>query len=325
MAYRLKLGEPVAKGFRRVALDQVDAAIVRVEGRMDAADVHEARKHMKRVRALLRLVRFGIGETAFKRENTRFGDIARMLSGARDLHVMQATLARLETRYGLLGRNTLTTGLRRELAGLVEASERKRNRKPGDEVLSALTRARQSLAKLKLDADECNGVDIIAAGIKFSYGAGRAALAEAYRTGDDEAFHDLRKGVQQHWRHMLLLSRVWPDAMAARANASRELSRLLGDEHDLTVLAAMAERLGGSGVRQGETAAIVALCRAHQGELRALAEPRARRLFAERPKALARRIRSYWRSAKAMKPLPAHEEEDDHAAAGDGAAKPVHH
>ena len=324
MAYRLKLGEPVGKGFRRVALDQVDAAIARVEGRMDAADVHEARKHMKRVRALLRLVRAGIGETAFKRENTRFGDIARMLSGARDLHVMQATLARLETRYGLAGRNALTAGLRHEIAGLVAASERKRNRKSGESVLSALTRARQSLAKLKLHGGG-DGVATLARGLEISYGAGRAALEDAYLTGNDEAFHDLRKGVQQHWRHMLLLSRVWPDAMAARANAARELSRLLGDEHDLTVLADMAERLGGRGARQAETAAIVALCRAHQEELRALAEPRARRLFAERPKALARRVRSYWRSAKAMKPLPAHEEEEDLAATGDGAARPVHH
>src|SRR5262249_35816819 len=56
--------------------------------------------------ALLHLVRPGLGEETFRREADRFADIGKLLSGARDRHVMQQTLAKLETRPGALPRPT---------------------------------------------------------------------------------------------------------------------------------------------------------------------------------------------------------------------------
>ncbi len=57
----------------------------------------------------------------------------------------------------------------------------------------------------------------------------------------DEDFHALRKSVQQHWRHMQLLSRAWPEALSARADEAKALSQLLGEDHDLYVLRSFAE------------------------------------------------------------------------------------
>ena len=64
--------------------------------------MHEARKDMKKLRALLRLVRGELGDRVYAFENTCFRDTARELSGVRDADVMLATLGDLEERYGEL-------------------------------------------------------------------------------------------------------------------------------------------------------------------------------------------------------------------------------
>ncbi|MGH2713785.1 MAG: CHAD domain-containing protein, partial [Thermoleophilaceae bacterium] len=97
-AYRLKRGEPVPEGVARIARGRIDHAI---DALTDATEegVHEARKDMKKLRALLRLVRGEIGEKVFRREADSFRDAARELAGVRDADVMLATLAELERRY----------------------------------------------------------------------------------------------------------------------------------------------------------------------------------------------------------------------------------
>ena len=107
--------------------------------------------------------------------------------------------------------------------------------------------------------------------------------AQAYAKPSDEAFHAWRKRVQLHWRHMALLSRGWPEAMSARASEAKELSRLLGEDHDYSVLLAFAGEQRGKHLAGAEDLqALTALCRVCQAELRAAARPRGERLFAER-------------------------------------------
>jgi hypothetical protein len=60
MAYRLRPGKPVAREVRRIAITQLTAAMGELcavgDPRSDAA-VHDARRHVKKVRALFRLAR----------------------------------------------------------------------------------------------------------------------------------------------------------------------------------------------------------------------------------------------------------------------------
>src|SRR5262249_47698860 len=85
MAFRFKIDEPIEKGFRRVGAEQIEKARRQLSANADpAAEVHEARKCMKRARALLRLGRNGLGETVYRAENAQLRSIAQSLSGARD-------------------------------------------------------------------------------------------------------------------------------------------------------------------------------------------------------------------------------------------------
>ena len=70
MAYRIDSGEGVADGSRRIAREQLAKAIQHLDAqRRRDSDVHEARKCMKRLRALLRLARFELGKEVYAREN----------------------------------------------------------------------------------------------------------------------------------------------------------------------------------------------------------------------------------------------------------------
>ena len=61
--------------------------------------VHEARKAIKRMRALARLFRDELGEPEFKRVSASLRDAAQRLAGARDAQVRLATLTSLAERH----------------------------------------------------------------------------------------------------------------------------------------------------------------------------------------------------------------------------------
>src|ERR687894_2726162 len=102
-SFRLEPGEPIPDGIRRVARGRIDHAVDELRGETDSTRedaVHETRKDMKKLRALLRLVRGELGERTFARENACYRDAARELAGVRDPDVMLETLGALDLPAG---------------------------------------------------------------------------------------------------------------------------------------------------------------------------------------------------------------------------------
>src|SRR3954447_10069692 len=101
-SYRFLEGEPVPDAVRRIAHGRIDHALDELRGQTDSSTeetVHEERKDMKKLRALLRLARDELGDNVYRRENTCFRDVARELSGVRDADVMLGTLKRLDGSF----------------------------------------------------------------------------------------------------------------------------------------------------------------------------------------------------------------------------------
>jgi CHAD domain-containing protein len=284
MAFRFKLGEPFDEGVRRIAVEQIGRAQTQLSDKGDhAVAVHETRKALKRLRALLRLIRPAMGEAAFKRENVQLREIGLSLSGARDRHVLLETVNKLEGGAGL-GRKGLIANLRACIAAangdgpppsMQQAEER-------------LADTQKRLAELPIDG---SGFDVVAAGLERSYRKARRAFREAYDKPSDEAFHEWRKGAQAHWREYL----------DARAGEARCLSQLIGDDHDLALLVAFVHSDLASKLGSEQGAIVEKAARQRQAELREAARPRGDRLFAEAPKRLRDSIAIYWRSAVGLK------------------------
>src|SRR4051794_24504634 len=102
-AYRIKRSETAADAVRRIITGRLDDALEQLGERLDedvAGAIHEARKDLKKARAVLRLVRHRIDDDAYLRENTRLRDAARALAGSRDAEAKVGTMEALEERFG---------------------------------------------------------------------------------------------------------------------------------------------------------------------------------------------------------------------------------
>ncbi len=299
MTYRFKLQDSIADGARRIGLEQIEIAATKLASKDNIPTaIHDARRCLKRLRALLRLIRPGLADAAYRREAERLVSTGRLLSGERDLFVMQQTLAKLECRFG-----AMPDGGTARLHRLLARSHTRDRRKATDGRRQALQRLEQARRLFTGRAAGKIELEHVVEGLEAAYRKARKAFRHAYREDSDEAFHAWRKKVQLHWRHMSLLSRGWPEAMLARAGEAKELSRLLGEDHDYSVLLAFAGEPGASRLEPADLEALAERCRACQADLRAQAKPRGERLFAERPDDLKERVTLYWTSANHLAAL----------------------
>ena len=236
MAYRFKLQEPLAQEVRRVALEQIDMAEEKLAGKDDAPTaIHDARRCLKRLRALIRLVRPALDEAVYRREAERVAGTGRLLS--RRARCARHAPDRGQAREPLRPACPMAAASASQ-ACWPRAPPRRRStpaQTAGGRPLQRLKQTRKFFAGQALDDVSFAA---LAEGMERCYRKGRRAFRSAYRKPSDEAFHAWRKSVQQHWRHMQLISRAWPEALSARAGEAKELSRLLGEDHDLAVLLA---------------------------------------------------------------------------------------
>jgi CHAD domain-containing protein len=295
MAYRLNFDEPTPQTLHRTAVELFDDAIGVVGENLDKEPVeavHEVRKDLKKARSLLRLARPGISRKAYRRENRQLRDTARAISAARDADVMVETVDALAERYaGRLPKRTFTTlrgRLAKDAAGGAAPS--------GDGLLEALQAARARVDAWGLDG--CDEATLTAGAVR-AYARGRDALAAVEDDASAERLHEWRKRVKDLWYHQRLLRGAWKEPLKALAGESHRLADLLGDEHDLAVL---ADRLVESpGLTEGsallDREAILALIAERRAELQADALRLGRRVYAEKPKAYRRRMGRYLAAA----------------------------
>jgi len=130
----------------------------------------------------------------------------------------------------------------------------------------------------------------LARGIARTYRRGRRALAEAYLAPTAANFHEWRKRAKYHWYHMRLLSERSGGWAKRRIKSLKQLSTLLGDNHDLDVLRQIIldepDRFG----TDGELQLLLRLSRRRQHQLQELARPLGRQIYRRRAKAAEKRI-----------------------------------
>ncbi len=301
MAYRLSIDDDVAGTVRACAREQLAGAAERLE-RADAdpvTAVHEARKHLKKARALLRLALPALGSRAYRAENDALRAIALALSAARDADVRVQTTAALDRHAA--GRLPAETFEQLRAALVAEAADGRGDGRaaPVLDVLVAELRA----AELRVEAWPLDraGWDDLLAGATRAYARGRAAFDAARAEPTPESLHAWRKRAKDLWYHQRLLAPAWPGVLGAQAEEAHALTELLGDDHDLAVL---AERLADAGAPltpavDAQRVELQALVAHRSDELRAAAARLGRRVYAEKPKAFARRLERYVRTALA--------------------------
>ncbi len=305
MAYRIREGESISKGIKRLVRQQLDRASKELaDPELDVHEsVHQARKRFKKIRAALRLVRGAIGET-YKEENAFYRDAGRRLAPARDMEVIVETYAKLRDvfpdplqteRFGRIA--DALTGRRDELtAGSdIDAAAK--------EVIEALQDARK---RVKAWSVSGSGFEPAADGLTKTYRRGRKAMRKLAdrRDSQDEAslatgYHDWRKRAKYHRYQVRILQNIWSPLMKARRREMHRLTDLLGEHHDLSMLRGVIcgepSRFGG----QADVQTIVELIRQRQVDIRPLSHTLGRRLYADSPRDFTAWMRACWKAWQA--------------------------
>jgi CYTH domain-containing protein/CHAD domain-containing protein len=288
-SFRLHGDEDAAAGMRRVIVGRLDQATERLRADGGAEAIHGARKDLKKARAALRLIRDELGEKTFKRENHALRDAARLLSDSRDAEVKLETLDALVEGSGdappgasALWREALVADRERIVGG------------EGEETGAAVAAIEAVAARAPRWRIRHDGWKLLAPGLDTAYSEGREAFAALRDSPSFDAVHDLRKRAKDLWYQVRLLRDAWEPVLEATAEEIHDFTDLLGDHHDLAVLAEDLEGRGQVDPAQRETLRV--LIEGRQAELLGEARGTGERIYAEKPKAFARRLRAYWRA-----------------------------
>jgi CHAD domain-containing protein len=290
-SFGLRPDEPVPEGIERIALGQLDGSIEGLAGEGDsdrATAIHETRKSLKRLRATARLTRHQLGERAFRRDAATFRDVGRRLSAARDSRVLLDTLAELSERHPNVADPNGLAPFRRTLLSRHANSQRKlRDSDASERALRDLLAARERVAAWPLSGESAAA---LAPGVEQIYRRGRKAYKAARKDPSTEGLHDLRKRAKDLWYTGQIVQSAAPEAFGPITEDAHELSDLIGKDHDLALLAESAaarpERFG-DGVSLED---LLDLIERRRRKLQRKALKVGARLYAEKPKKLARRL-----------------------------------
>lgn len=195
--------------------------------------VHDVRRHVKKMRAVLRLLKAAKYPGVSKSDQHPLRDAAKQVSALRDAEVNLKTLKKLCKTCGISVSKYPQTlrlfeqQLEEAMFGGVEAAAN----------AAGLLRMMQPWIELH------DNIDVkprqLLSGMRRIYKRDRAAFQKAVRDTSSENLHRWRKRTKDVW-NVLTLSRMIrltdPKATRKLADVSEELGDLLGEDHDLAQL-----------------------------------------------------------------------------------------
>ena len=288
MGYRLKLREPLPEGLKRVFREQIDSALelCRHPARQRGVTVHEVRKHLKKLRAAMRISVAEVGKNQHAREDRCVREIGRLVSDLRDAQVRLQTLIQLRDEKAKgSGENHFSRI--EELLSLERESFSAAFDGWQKQAIPKLERVEERLSKWPLEriswSQICGAVEKI-------YKRGQRGLAKTIKKPEPENFHAWRKRVKDIWYQLRILQPLNRVVLERIGTDAEILGELLGREHDLDFLLARLENEGGDETLRDELMQLQKLIRKRGGRLRRDALELGRRFYAEPSKAFAKRI-----------------------------------
>jgi CHAD domain-containing protein len=288
MAFKLKLREPLPDGLKRVFREQIESALelCRHPAKQRGVTVHEVRKHLKKLRAAMRLAIGEVGKNQHAREDRCVRKIGRLVSDLRDAQVRLHTLIQLRDETAKdSGKKPFPhieelLSLERESFSAAFAGWQK-------QAIPQLQRVGARLSKWPLN--DATWKQICGAVCKI-YKRGQRGLAEAISDPEPENFHAWRKRVKDLWYQLRILQPLNRAVLTEMAHDADVLGEILGREHDLEFLWVRLEKENGDEALRDELAKLQKLIHKRGKRLRTNALELGRRFYAEPAKAFAKRI-----------------------------------
>jgi CHAD domain-containing protein len=291
MSYQLKRELPIGQELKRVILHQFSGVIDSLQQARSGADadaIHDARRHVKKARAALRLTVASLGpESAIVKRRLRRAK--RMLGPIADARAVVDTLDRLEAFAGTRLAPSLVQTVRTDLIARAERLERQVEfARLRDRTIRLLAAERNRIDKWTLDADSRGA---IIAGVVKGHRRARSARSAAFAQPCTATYHRWRRAVKDDWYLVRLIADHCGGRLEVDERRLAALDECLGDLHNVGLLHDLIAR--DSPLSRTETAACLLALRAYRRELRYRAHEMGA-ICKEREKHFARRLNAAW-------------------------------
>jgi len=234
MPFHFKRKESVRKAVRRLCCERLEDALEPLRNGVHAGAVHNARKEIKKLRAVLRLVRAEIGKSAYAEHTDALRNAAERLTALRDaeikLSAFDGVVKHFKRKLGSRPFPKIRVALKKNRR-LEE--ERLYKGRSITSVKAILCHEKGQMDRLKMRS---NGWKAIAPGLKKIYSRGRDAFEAAGQEPTAENFHEWRKRVKDLNHQLSLICPARPRKFRLRTSRLDKLGNLLGNDHDLFVL-----------------------------------------------------------------------------------------
>jgi CHAD domain-containing protein len=295
MSYELHADETLGDGVQRIVCHQIEAAISASKAKQNGKDspVHETRKHLKKVRAALRLVRGEIDRQVWKMEDRCLAKVGQLISEVRDAEVRLQTVRQL--REFARGKKRSFEETEELLAFELDSFLAAFSEWP-QEAEERLCETLERIRKWPLEKLDCKR---LRENVQKTYKRGRQVLKRSIKETSTENLHAFRKRAKELWYQLRLLRPLAPAVFKELNDELKAIGEYLGQVHDLAFVAQRLSSIGPAR-KQGQRT-LNSLIASRTNELEFTAIALGERFYAERPRRFARRISQYfseWETAK---------------------------
>lgn len=300
MRYQFQLEEEISTEIIRNASEELAFAMEALQTAEDPHEgIHDVRKSLKKVRAILRLARSGFLPAIFRQANETCRDNGRLLSDLRDATALIETLDKLREVHP----DWISADSHSEIRTSLEAQRAELFRqvievnRTDHLVLENLATFSHTLKTWEIAG--LSFAQILKDGLFTAYRSGSKRFRKAYAFPTEENFHEWRKRVKDLWYHIQLLQACWPAMMIPFGEELHQLSGLLGDEHDLHVFhGKIASHTIQLKSHEGAELSLPTILEQAGNRLRNEAFPLAQKIYGEKPRSFVNRIDNYWESER---------------------------
>lgn len=291
MAFRLKTGEAVSSDIRRIVLQQLDRATSELTSIGDPESdqaIHDARRRVKKIRAIIRLVRPVLNKA--HRADPELRRVSKMLAPVADGQGVIDTLSQLLKRYRRELPRKTAAAIRTDLIDRSRQIDSKASKQGVLEKAQMTLRAeRRRVKNWRLRAE---GFSALAPGLKNSVRRARFAMMTAWLHPSAQHHHTWRRHVKNHWFHVRLLSARCGYRLQPYQRQLEALDGVLGEYHNLVLLHEVL--VSDSTLAQREVGRCLRIVQRYQSELRRQAQVLGIRIYSEKPRRFVRRVRELW-------------------------------
>jgi CHAD domain-containing protein len=294
MAFRVRPEESIAHGLRRLAKKELASARQQLQRTSPPDDdaIHEARKSVKKVRAVVHLIEADDGR-GLRGSKKRLRAVSRALSQSRDADAMIVILQKLLDRQPrLLSEHTLAR-VRHLLADHKHAVAQRTAREGSWK--AAVQELRALHAAVKRWSPAHNRFGTLAPGLRVTHSRGSKAMARALERHRAADFHEWRKQLKTLWYELRLIE----SSGAVLHKDAVTLSRAetwLGEDHDVVLLCAYLSSNQPFAYDSIEFQRLKQVGRQYQQELRRKAIASTKAIYGTPGGAYVRRIKRAWKN-----------------------------